>query len=112
MTYPRGISLIGGLTIFLTTGALQAGPIDASRHPHPENIEMVHKAEHSVDHAWEVYHRAALGGTVASPDLQAQIEQHLHEESIPVAPGVDGQVGHVYLAGLRDGCGEHLHGQQ
>ncbi|MCC2643981.1 MAG: exported protein of unknown function [Nitrospira sp.] len=79
MTYARGISLIGGLTIFLTTGALQAGPIDASRHPHPENIEMVHKAEHSVDHAWEVYHRAALGGTVASPDLQAQIEQHLHE---------------------------------
>lgn len=40
---------------------------------------MVHEAEHSVDHAWEVYHRAALGGTVASPDLQAQIEQHLHE---------------------------------
>jgi alpha-ketoglutarate-dependent taurine dioxygenase len=26
-----------------------------------------------------VYHRAALGGTVASPALQAEIEQHLHE---------------------------------
>ena len=40
---------------------------------------MAHEAEHSVDHAWEVYHRAALGGTVASPDLQARIERHLHE---------------------------------
>jgi hypothetical protein len=36
-------------------------------------------AEHDVDRAWEVYHRAALGGTVASPALQADIEQHLHE---------------------------------
>ena len=26
-----------------------------------------------------MYHRAALGGTVASPALQADIEQHLHE---------------------------------
>lgn len=79
MTHSQIIALIGGLTMWVTAGILQAGPIDASRHPHPKNIEIVHKAEHSVDHAWEVYHRAALGGTVASPDLQAQIEQHLHE---------------------------------
>lgn len=79
MTHSRTMALIGGLTMWLTPVILQAGPIEASRHPHPKNIEMVHKAEHSVDHAWEVYHRAALGGTVASPDLQARIEQHLHE---------------------------------
>ena len=58
---------------------VQGGPFDPSRHPHPENARVVHEAEHAVDHAWEVYHRAALGGTVASPALQAQIEQHLHE---------------------------------
>lgn len=63
----------------LTTGVAQAGPIDPARHPHPESAKAVHEAEHSVDHAWEVYHRAALGGTVASPALQAEIEQHLHE---------------------------------
>jgi len=56
-----------------------AGPIDSARHPHPESARAVHEAEHAVDHAWEVYHRAALGGTVASPALQAEIEQHLHE---------------------------------
>lgn len=59
--------------------ALLAGPIDPARDPHPEQARAVHEAEHDVDHAWEVYHRAALGGTVASPALQADIEQHLHE---------------------------------
>jgi hypothetical protein len=65
-------ALIGAATV-------QAGPLDPARHPHPDNAKTVHEAEHAVDHAWEVYHRAALGGTVASPALQAEIEQHLHE---------------------------------
>jgi hypothetical protein len=56
-----------------------SGPIDQARHPYPQQASAVHEAEHNVDHAWEVYHRAALGGTVASPALQADIEQHLHE---------------------------------
>jgi hypothetical protein len=55
------------------------GPIASARHPYPEQAKAVHETEHDVDHAWEVYHRAALGGTVASPALQAEIEQHLHE---------------------------------
>jgi hypothetical protein len=63
----------------LGAAAAMAGPIDPARHPNPESAQMVHDAEHSVDHAWEVYHRAALGGTVASPALQDEIEQHLHE---------------------------------
>ncbi|MBK9110506.1 MAG: hypothetical protein IPM88_02105 [Nitrospira sp.] len=61
MRYSTMITLVGGFTALLMTGDLQAGPIDASRHPHPEKLQMVHEAEHSVDHAWEVYHRAALG---------------------------------------------------
>ncbi|HNA27371.1 MAG TPA: hypothetical protein PLI01_11245, partial [Nitrospira sp.] len=79
MTNRTMITLIGGVAAWLWTTAIHAGPLDASRHMHPEHVQLVHEAEHSVDHAWEVYHRAALGGTVASPDLQAQIEQHLHE---------------------------------
>ena len=66
-----------------------AGPIDPARHPHPESAKAVHEAEHSVDHAWEVYHRAALGGTVASPPLQAEIEQHLHEARTLVTQAQD-----------------------
>ena len=59
--------------------AVSAGPMDPGRPTHPKPARTVHEAEHTVDYAWEVYHRAALGGTVASPTLQAEIEQHLHE---------------------------------
>ncbi|TKB94060.1 MAG: hypothetical protein E8D41_05830 [Nitrospira sp.] len=73
--------LFPGITLIALLGAspLQADPIDTARHPQPEKAQMVHEAQHDVDQAWEVYHRAALGGTVASPALQADIEQHLHE---------------------------------
>ena len=72
---PRGIVLIA----LLGASSLHAGPIDSPGHAHQDKAQLVHKANHEVDHAWEVYHRAALGGTVASPALQAEIEQHLHE---------------------------------
>lgn len=74
-------TLLLGIAVSAVFGAAMAlaGPIDPAGHPHPEDAKAVHEAEHSVDHAWEVYHRAALGGTVASPALQAEIEQHLHE---------------------------------
>jgi hypothetical protein len=73
--------LLPGIVLIALLGAspLQADPIDPDRHPRTENAQAVHEAEHEVDQAWEVYHRAALGGTVASPALQADIEQHLHE---------------------------------
>jgi hypothetical protein len=73
--------LLPGIVLIALLGAspLQADPMDPGRHPRPENAQAVHDAEHDVDQAWEVYHRAALGGTVASPALQADIEQHLHE---------------------------------
>jgi hypothetical protein len=71
--------LAASISALLGTSPLQAGPIDPGRHPFPEHAQAVHEAEHAVDHAWEVYHRAALGGTIASPALQVEIEQHLHE---------------------------------
>ena len=77
----RSTTLVLGISFSALLGAASvlAGPIDPARHPHPDNAKAVHEAEHAVDHAWEVYHRAALGGTVASPALQTEIEQHLHD---------------------------------
>ena len=77
----RYTALVFGISFSALLGItpLLAGPMDLASHPHPEHAKAVHEAEHAVDHAWEVYHRAALGGTVASPALQAEIEQHLHE---------------------------------
>ena len=73
--------LLSGVVLLALLGVspLQADPFDPAVHPHKDKAQMVHEAEHEVDQAWEVYHRAALGGTVASPALQADIEQHLHE---------------------------------
>src|SRR5690348_10374992 len=77
----RGRTLVYAISfaVIVATSTVLAGPIDPARHPHPEQARAVHKAEHDVDRAWELYHRAALGGTLASPALQADIEQHLHE---------------------------------
>jgi hypothetical protein len=75
LTFFLGIAsgaLIGAATV-------QAGTLEPADRPHQESVRAVHEAQHEVDHAWEVYHRAALGGTVASPKLQADIEEHLHE---------------------------------
>jgi len=79
MRYSR--LLIPGLLFIglLGSSIVTAGSLELADHPHQETVMAVHKAAHEVDHAWEVYHRAALGGTVASPALQADIEDHLHE---------------------------------
>src|SRR5215212_217872 len=79
MTFYKRVVLTMALSTVLANSALLAGPIDPGRHPPTANAQAVHDAEHAVDHAWEIYHRAALGGTVASPRLQAEIEEHLHE---------------------------------
>ena len=73
--------LLPGIVLIALLGVspLHADPIDPDRHSRPEIAQAVHDANHQVDQAWEVYHRAALGGTVASPALQAEIEEHLHE---------------------------------
>jgi hypothetical protein len=73
-------TLVLGMSFLLLGAAfVLGGPIDQVRHPHPESAKAVHESEHDVDHAWEIYHGAALGGTIASPALQAEIEQHLYE---------------------------------
>jgi len=40
---------------------------------------LIRRAAHAADEAWEEFHRAAIGGTLASPVLQSQIERQLHE---------------------------------
>jgi formylglycine-generating enzyme required for sulfatase activity len=70
---PRALPSARGVSVAL------AGAMDPTGQPYPEKDHMVREAEYTVDRAWEVYHKAALGGTIASPALQAEIEQHLHE---------------------------------
>jgi len=77
---PYTVFVLGiSFSVLLVATRIQAGPLESADRPHQESLKAVHNAEHQVDHAWEVYHRAALGGTVASPKLQAEIEEHLHQ---------------------------------
>ena len=75
ITFVLGISF----SLLLGAASVLAAPTDPAYHLHPESAKAVHQTEHDVVRAWEIYHRAALGGTIASPALQAEIEQHLHE---------------------------------
>jgi len=66
--------------ILSITPPAQADPLLRPERGHDvKAMQAVHKAEHEVDRAWEVFHRAALGGTLASPAVQADVEQALHE---------------------------------
>jgi hypothetical protein len=73
----RGAALAA--TVLLSVFTMGAGPMDALMSSHADPAHAVHDAEHAVDFAWETYHRAALGGTIASPDIQQAVEEHLHE---------------------------------
>ena len=41
--------------------------------------QIIHKAAEAVEEAWDEFHNAAIGGTLASPLIQTQIERQLHE---------------------------------
>ena len=56
-----------------------AGPHFHSRKPIQASL---YQADKNVDEAWEAFHQAALGGTLASPAIQTQIEQALHESRL------------------------------
>ncbi len=44
-----------------------------------ESTQMIRGAAQATELAWEEFHSAAIGGTLASPLTQVTIEQQLHE---------------------------------
>lgn len=74
-----------GLTLTFMVWSISLGidPVwadHAGPHFHPRSPvqESLYLADKNVDEAWEAFHRAALGGTLASPAIQMQIERDLH----------------------------------
>ena len=41
--------------------------------------ELIHLSAQATEQAWEEFHSAAIGGTLASPAVQSDIEGQLHE---------------------------------
>jgi hypothetical protein len=46
---------------------------------HKEPSGLIHQSARATEHAWEEFHAAAIGGTLASPAVQSSIERQLHE---------------------------------
>jgi hypothetical protein len=44
-----------------------------------EATQLIRKAAHATEEAWEEFHAAAIEGTLASPLIQVTIEAQLHE---------------------------------
>lgn len=64
---------------FLHTQEVGADPAVAPVLQQDALQDAVSRAGRNVEEAWEAFHRAALGGTLASPAIQAKIERDLHE---------------------------------
>lgn len=43
-----------------------------------QRLTSIQQAQEVVKQAWDIYHEAALSGTLASPQTQLQIENQLH----------------------------------
>lgn len=71
-----GIALI---VLLWFVASASGGPITTPHAHDGERHKAVHEAAHDVDEAWEVFHEAALSGTLASPAVQTEVEQYLHE---------------------------------
>jgi len=74
-----GVVCLGAGLFCLAPSAFADPVLKPDKTLHFEAIQKVHDAQHEVDHAWEVFHKAALGGTLSSPAIQTDVEQALHE---------------------------------
>ena len=54
-----------------------AEPIRSTQDTLAEAKHLVHDAGHAMDKAWDAFHKAALGGTLASPEIQTSAEADL-----------------------------------
>ena len=45
----------------------------------------------SVEQAWDTYHHAALGGTLASPIVQTELEENLHKSRALLAEAYESE---------------------
>ena len=57
-----------------------------------ENIaNKTAEARLAVERAWETYHHGALGGTLASPAIQTELEMNLHKSRALLAEAYDAE---------------------
>jgi hypothetical protein len=67
--------------LLLSTICISAGaePIRATQETRIEARNLIYDAGSAMDKAWDAFHKAALGGTLASPEIQTSAEADLME---------------------------------
>ena len=56
-----------------------------------KTFDKITNARLAVERAWETYHHAALGGTLASPNIQTELEINLHKSRALLAKAYDAE---------------------
>ena len=54
-------------------------------------IQTTSDARIAVENAWEIYHHAALGGTLSSPTMQSNLEMNLHRSRTLLAEAYEAE---------------------
>ena len=73
------IFVITNLMLWITAGATCLGAVPEESMAKESSQTIIHGAAQAVDEAWEEFHSAAIGGTLASPAIQTRIESQLHQ---------------------------------
>ena len=55
------------------------------------SVSKTAEARMAVERAWETYHHGALGGTLASPAIQTELEMNLHQSRALLAEAYDAE---------------------
>ena len=73
------IFVIATLMVWITVAATCLGAVPGESMAGDSSQNIIHGAAEAVDEAWEEFHSAAIGGTLASPAIQTRIESQLHQ---------------------------------
>jgi len=65
------------LLLFTMSMPTEAEPVRATQETLHEAHQLILDAGQAMDAAWDAFHQAALGGTLASPQIQTSAEQDL-----------------------------------
>ena len=74
-----GVLLAAVLSLLGSLQPLNAEPTAKAGLSPEEATRLIREAAQATEHAWEEFHAAAIGGTLASPLVQVTIESQLHE---------------------------------
>ncbi len=80
-----------GWMLTITIGLSHSGLAISGETLNANSIHTTSTARLAVEEAWEQYHHAALGGTLASPQVQSQLEMNLHKSRELLAEAYDAE---------------------